>query len=65
MAGLIKLNKRQNQGLATAQAEHREQYLAFTVGGETFAYGHPLHPRGDPVRRHHRGAADASVHPRV
>lgn len=37
MAELIKLNKRQNQALATAQVEHREQYLAFTVGGETFA----------------------------
>jgi purine-binding chemotaxis protein CheW len=37
MAELIKLNKRQNQGLATAQVEHREQFLAFTVGGETFA----------------------------
>ena len=37
MAELIKLNKRQNQALATTQVEQREQYLAFTLGGETFA----------------------------
>ena len=37
MAELIKLNKRQSQALATVQVEQREQYLAFTLGGETFA----------------------------
>jgi len=37
MAELIKFSKRQTQALATAQVEQREQYLAFTLGGETFA----------------------------
>ena len=37
MAELIKFSKRQTQALATAPVEHREQYLAFTLGGETFA----------------------------
>ena len=37
MAELIKFSKRQTQSLATAQVEKREQYLAFTLGGETFA----------------------------
>ena len=37
MAELIKFGKRQTQSLATAQVEKREQYLAFTLGGETFA----------------------------
>jgi len=35
MADLNKFNKRQAQ--AVAQVEPREQYLAFTLGGETFA----------------------------
>jgi purine-binding chemotaxis protein CheW len=37
MAELIKFSKRQTQALATAPVERREQYLAFTLGGETFA----------------------------
>ena len=37
MAELIKFSKRQTQALATAPVESREQYLAFTLGGETFA----------------------------
>jgi purine-binding chemotaxis protein CheW len=37
MAELIKFSKRQTQGLATAKVEHREQYLAFSLGRETFA----------------------------
>jgi purine-binding chemotaxis protein CheW len=37
MAELIKFSKRQTQALATAKVEQREQYLAFTLGGETFA----------------------------
>lgn len=37
MAELLKFNKRHNYALATAQAERREKYLAFTMGGETFA----------------------------
>ena len=37
MAELIKSSRRQHQAVATVQAEHREQYLAFTLGGETFA----------------------------
>ena len=37
MAELIKFSKRQTQALATAPVEQREQYLAFTLGGETFA----------------------------
>ena len=37
MAELIKFSKRQTQALATAPVEIREQYLAFTLGGETFA----------------------------
>ena len=36
MAELIKFSKRQTQTLA-APVERREQYLAFTLGGETFA----------------------------
>jgi purine-binding chemotaxis protein CheW len=37
MAELIKFSKRQTQALAAAPVERREQYLAFTLGGETFA----------------------------
>jgi len=37
MAELIKFSKRQTQALAAAKVERREQYLAFTLGGETFA----------------------------
>ena len=37
MAELIKFSKRQTQTLAAAPVERREQYLAFTLGGETFA----------------------------
>jgi len=37
MAELIKFSKRQTQALATAPVERREQYLAFSLGGETFA----------------------------
>jgi purine-binding chemotaxis protein CheW len=37
MAELIKFSKRQTQTLAAAPVESREQYLAFTLGGETFA----------------------------
>jgi len=37
MAELIKFSKRQTQALASAPVERREQYLAFTLGGETFA----------------------------
>ena len=37
MAELIKFSKRQTQTLAAAPVEQREQYLAFTLGGETFA----------------------------
>jgi purine-binding chemotaxis protein CheW len=37
MAELIKFSKRQTQALAAAPVEQREQYLAFTLGGETFA----------------------------
>ena len=37
MAELIKFSKRQTQALATVSVERREQYLAFTLGGETFA----------------------------
>ena len=37
MAELIKFSKRKTQTLAAAPAERREQYLAFTLGGETFA----------------------------
>ena len=36
MAELIKFSKRQTQA-ATVEAERREQYLAFTLAGETFA----------------------------
>ena len=37
MAGLLKFNKRQRHQLDTVQAERRDQYLAFSMGGETFA----------------------------
>jgi purine-binding chemotaxis protein CheW len=37
MAELIKFSKRHTQALAQAPAERREQYLAFTLAGETFA----------------------------
>lgn len=38
MAELMKLNKRLSQAMATPeQAEQRGQYLAFSLGGETFA----------------------------
>lgn len=37
MAETMKLHQRQNKGLATVQAERRDQYLAFTLQGETFA----------------------------
>jgi purine-binding chemotaxis protein CheW len=37
MAELIKFSKRQTQTLAAAPVERREQYLAFTLGSETFA----------------------------
>jgi len=37
MAELIKFSKRQTRALATTKVERREQYLAFTLGGETFA----------------------------
>jgi len=38
MAELMKLNRRLNQGLKTPEhAEQRGQYLAFSLGGETFA----------------------------
>jgi purine-binding chemotaxis protein CheW len=37
MAELIKFSKRQTQALATAEVERRDQYLAFTLGDETFA----------------------------
>jgi purine-binding chemotaxis protein CheW len=37
MAELIKFSKRQTQALATSPVERREQFLAFTLGGETFA----------------------------
>jgi purine-binding chemotaxis protein CheW len=37
MAELIKFSKRQTQAQAAAPVEAREQYLAFTLGGETFA----------------------------
>jgi purine-binding chemotaxis protein CheW len=37
MAESIKFSRRQTQALASAPVEHREQYLAFTVGGEIFA----------------------------
>jgi purine-binding chemotaxis protein CheW len=37
MAELIKFSKRHSRALTTAPAELREQYLAFTLGGETFA----------------------------
>ena len=37
MAELIKFSKRQTQILSAAPVERREQYLAFTLGGETFA----------------------------
>jgi purine-binding chemotaxis protein CheW len=37
MAELIKFSKRQTQTLAPPKAEQRYQYLAFSLGGETFA----------------------------
>jgi len=37
MAELIKFSKRQTQVATAALAERREQYLAFSLGGETFA----------------------------
>jgi purine-binding chemotaxis protein CheW len=37
--GLLKFNRRKNRDLATAEIERRDQYLAFTLGGETFAMG--------------------------
>ena len=37
MAELIKFSKRQTQAVATAPVEQREQYLAFTLGTDTFA----------------------------
>jgi purine-binding chemotaxis protein CheW len=37
MAELIKFNKRQTQVAAAAPAEVRNQFLAFSLGGETFA----------------------------
>jgi purine-binding chemotaxis protein CheW len=37
MAELIKFSKRQTQALAEAPVERQEQYLAFTLGTETFA----------------------------
>jgi len=37
MAELIKFSKRQTQILSAAPVERREQYLAFTLGGETLA----------------------------
>ncbi len=37
MVELMKLNKRQAQAMTTVQAEQRGQYLAFSLGGETFA----------------------------
>ena len=37
MAELMKLSKRKTQGAAIAQAERKDQYLAFTLQGETFA----------------------------
>jgi len=37
MVEMMKLSKRQSQALATVQAERRDQYLAFTLQGETFA----------------------------
>jgi len=37
MAELLKFTRRQTHALATAPVERREQYLAFTLGGETFA----------------------------
>jgi purine-binding chemotaxis protein CheW len=37
MAELIKFSKRQTRDLTMAPAERREQFLAFTLDGETFA----------------------------
>lgn len=37
MAELIKFSKRQTQALSAAPVERRDQYLAFTLGTETFA----------------------------
>lgn len=37
MAELMKLNKRLAQGAVTTPTEQRGQYLAFSLGGETFA----------------------------
>ena len=37
MAELITFSKRHTQAVATAPVERRDQYLAFSLGGETFA----------------------------
>ena len=37
MAELIKFGKRHTQAVATVKVERRDQYLAFTLTGETFA----------------------------
>jgi purine-binding chemotaxis protein CheW len=37
MAELIKFSKRQTQAVATLTVDRAEQYLAFTLGGESFA----------------------------
>jgi len=37
MADLMKLSKRKTQGMVLAPVERRDQYLAFTLQGETFA----------------------------
>ncbi|WP_005037990.1 chemotaxis protein CheW [Holophaga foetida] len=37
MAEQLQMNKRQNQALVAAKATQRNQYLTFTLGGETFA----------------------------
>ena len=39
MSKLLKFNKRQSTHLASVEAERRDQYLAFSMGGETFAMG--------------------------
>jgi purine-binding chemotaxis protein CheW len=39
MAEWLKFNKRQAHHLATLQEVRKDQYLAFTMGGETFAMG--------------------------
>lgn len=37
MAELLKFKKRHNQQLATTEVERKDQYLTFSMGGETFA----------------------------